>query len=239
MTSIIAGAPVSILKPNNRDTIRSTVNPWDKATIFSIYPGEVKEWKRTIIPGYFVIPRGSLQNPARLVIGPSSWWRDFDPDQPLLEIPTSSIIVADSIVNDYCNARIAYSGSASPGIFYIPGDVSIQELLEKYPEELEKAIVRQRNWFGELVTMGDALWATTSGNPRAIPDDMRLACREMSIARDWATNFSRIEMVPCVACGMLRNPKFPICGACKFIVDREMAAKLGLIPTEIRAEPKG
>lgn len=228
MASIIAGAPVQALRPNDRQTIRSTVNPWDKATVFSVYPQEITEWKRTIQPGIFIIPKGHPDSPSRLVVGASSWWRDFDPDQPLLEIPTSAVIIAESIVNDYCNARVGYTGAAGPGLFYVPGDISLRELIEKYPSELENAIIRQRAWFHELVNFADALWATTNGNPRAIPNDARIACKELSLTRDWSTSFSRIEMVPCVACGSLRNPHFPICQHCKNVVDKEKAEKLGL-----------
>jgi hypothetical protein len=75
----------------------------DKTTIVSIYPNEIIETKPTIQPGRFVIPAGSFEKPSITVVGPSSWWREIDMDQPLLEIPVSSVQIADSVIKDYCN----------------------------------------------------------------------------------------------------------------------------------------
>lgn len=231
MTSVITGQPLSVLRPDNRMTVRGAVNPYDRATIFSIYPMPIREVKITLQPGTFEIPAGRPEKPGRLVIGPSSWWRDVDPDQPLLEIPVSAVVMADSIVRDYNNSRLGSNmGDSIPGIFYLPGEITNKQLGEEYPQALEMAIVKQRAWYNTLVKLADALWARTNGNPLAIPDDCRLAARELSFSRDWTTNFSRIEMVPCVACGMLRNPNFPICSNCKNVVDRKKAEELGLIP---------
>jgi hypothetical protein len=228
MTSV--PIPLAALKPDNRITIRGAVNPYDKATIFSIYPMPIHETKVTLQPGDFQIPAGMPNKPSRLVIGSSSWWRDIDPEQPLLEIPVSAVVVADSVVRDYNNSRLGSNmGDSIPGLFYLPGDIPIKDLVEKYPQVLETAIVKQRAWYNILVKLADALWARTNGNPLAIPDDCRLAARELSYQRDWATNFSRIEMIACVACGMLRNPNFPICSNCKNVVDRKRAEELGLV----------
>lgn len=228
--SVLAGAPLSALQPDTRMAIRSSVNPFDQATVFSIYPQEIIENKRTIYPDIYRIPAGSPKNPARLVVGSASWWRDVDPEQPLLEIPVSAVIVAESIIKDYQNSRVGSNmGDCLPGVFYLPGDVSFKELIEKYPKELEKAIIKQNAWFNVLVKLGDALWARTNGNPLAIPDDMRLACKELGLNRDWVQNFARIEMVPCIACGQLRNPNYPICQSCHAVVDKAKAEELGLV----------
>lgn len=230
MASVLAGQALSALNANNRLTIRGDVNPWDKATVFSIYPQEIVERKLTLYPELFVIPAGKPEAPGRLVVGTSSWWRDIDPEQPMLEIPVSAVVVADSIVKDYNNSRIGSNmGDAVPGIFYLSGDISIKELVERFAPVLEDAIVKQRNWYNVLVKMADALWARTNGNPLSIPEDCKIAAKELGFSRDWVQNFIRIEMIPCVACGALRNPNFPICGNCKNVVDKKKAEALGLV----------
>src|SRR6187200_2386767 len=90
----------------NRRTIRAPVNSLDKSTVVSILPKRIYETKITIQPGVFEIAPGSMEHPSVLVVGASSWWREVDVDQPLLEIPVSSIQVADSIVKDYCNGLL-------------------------------------------------------------------------------------------------------------------------------------
>ena len=110
----------------NRRTIRAPVNPMDKSTVVSILPKQIYERKITIQPGVFEIKPGTFENPAILVVGPSSWWREVDIEQPLLEIPVSSIQVADSIVTDYCNGLLACNmDTLMPGLFYLPGEFTV------------------------------------------------------------------------------------------------------------------
>jgi hypothetical protein len=214
----------------NRMTIRASVNPLDKSTIVSIFPREVDETKPTIQPGRFVIPPGSYENPSSLVVTPSSWWREIDEEQPLLEVPVSSIVVADSVVKDYCNGVLACNmDDCMPGLFYVTGEHNIQSVKKSFPHELSKAKDKQNKWFGVLVRLADSLWARSNGNPLAISDDMRMAARELGLqSKDWLKDFQAVEMTRCRACGSLRNPEYPICPVCKSIDNPARAKELGL-----------
>lgn len=224
----------------NRRTIRANVNPLDKSTIVSIFPKDVYEVKPTIQPGVFFIPAGSLAKPSIVVVGPSSWWKDVDENQPLLEIPSSSIQIADSIVKDYCGSLLAANApEIMPGMFYVPGEHDVESIYTNYRNELGRANIRQRNWYTALVRLADALWANTNGNPLAISDDMRLSARELGFAnKDWMADFRALEMIRCAACGALRNPLYPICGSCHTVVDKDKATELGLITTESKPSSK-
>lgn len=199
-------------------TIRGPVNPMDKSTIVSILPKEIDEVKHTIQPGRFIIPPGSYEKPSILVVGPSSWWREIDEEQPLLEIPQSSIQIADSVVRDYCNGIFGCNmGDSMPGLFYVPGEHNVPSIKKSFQHELDKANQKQRNWFSILVRIADSLWARSNGNPLSISEDMRLAARELGITvKDWLKDFQAMEMVRCKACGSLKNPQFPICASCHF-----------------------
>lgn len=212
-----------------RRAIRGPVNPLDKTTIVSIYPSEIIETKPTISPGRFVIPPGTYENPAIVIVGPSSWWREIDEEQPLLEIPVSSIQVADSIVKDYCNGVLGCNmADAMPGLFYLPGEFVIADVRKSYKHELDAALSRQRNWYSNLIKLADALWARSNGNPLAISDTMRLAAKEMNVQKDWMKDFKMVDVVRCRACGGLRNPMFPVCPTCKAIDDPSKAKELGI-----------
>ncbi len=204
---------------SNRRVIRSPTNPLDKSTIVSIFPKEIDEVKHTIQPGRFQIHAGTLEAPAILVVGPSSWWREIDEEQPLLEIPVSSIQIADSVVKDYCNGLLGYNaGEASPGMFYVPGQYGVKDIQKQFAKEIDAAVVRQRNWYLILIRLAESLWARSNGNPLAISDDMRLAAREMGQTnKDWMKDHQMVDMVKCFACGSLRNPLYPICPNCKVI----------------------
>jgi hypothetical protein len=218
------------LQQSNRRTIRAAVNPMDKSTVVSILPKFISERKATIQPGMFEIPPGTFDKPSILVIGPSSWWREVDENQPLLEIPVSSIQVADAIVRDYSNGLLAANMTDQmPGLFYIPGEFTVERLKKEHMPLLHKAQAQQKKWFLELIRIADILWSRSNGNPLSISDDARLACKELNIAnKPWLGDLQSAELVRCIACGSLRNPAFPICQTCKAIVDPDKAKLLGL-----------
>lgn len=202
-----------------RRTIRMPTNPMDKATVVSIYPKVIEEKKVTLEPGIFVIPAGKYESPATLVVGPSSWWREIDEGQPLLEIPVSSILVAESIVRDYMNGLFMCNmGNSTPGLFYVAGEHDAASIKKNFTGELDKALAKQRKWYENLVGAADAMWARSNGNPLTILEDARQAARELGIeaTKDWMKTFTMVNMTRCKACGTLKNPDFPICATCHF-----------------------
>lgn len=214
----------------NKRTHRAPVNPLDKSTIVSIYPRVINERKPTIQPGDFYIDRGSVENPAILVVGPSSWWKEIDENQPLLEITVSSLQVADSVVRDYCNGVLGSNmGESMPGLFWVPGEFTLDELKKQHKSLIEKAANKQKMFYKTVVKLADSLWARTNGNPLVISDDMRLAAKELGLQKDWTRDFQQIESVRCKACGSLKNPQFPVCPTCKAIDDPDLAKKLGIV----------
>src|SRR5262245_20656953 len=150
----------------NKQTHRAPVNPMDKSSVISIFPKEIVEKKSTIQPGVFHIPAGHPDRPAVLVVGPSSWWREIDENQPLLEIPVSSIQIAASVVNDYCNGILASNmDDQMPGLFYLPGEWT-PEKLKVDPNGiamLAKYKAAQHKWFLETIKIADILWARSNG----------------------------------------------------------------------------
>lgn len=203
----------------NRRTLRAPVNPLDKATVVSIFPVELDEKKHTLQPGRWIIPPGSYEKPTCLTVGPSSWWREIDPEQPLLEIPVASILVADSIVRDYCVGMLGCDmGAKMPGLFYIPGEISSEAMKLQYKNLLDIANTKQRSWFEELVRIADIAWARTNGNPLSINELMKMAATSLGHEdREWLKAYHSVSMTRCFACGTLKNPTFPVCPACRAI----------------------
>lgn len=220
-----------LLSDVKRRTIRAPVNPLDKSTVISIYPRFISERKYTIQPGIFEIQPGSYDKPAILVVGPSSWWKEIDENQPLLEIPHSSVQIADSVVKDYCNGLIGCDMADNmPGLFYIPGEWTVDKIKRERKADLDKANQKQRNWYTALVRMADALWSRSAGNPLTISEDMKIAARELNMVnKEWLKDSQTMELVRCQACGSLKNPLYPICGNCKAITDKAKAEELGLL----------
>jgi hypothetical protein len=213
-----------------RKTIRTPPNPNDKSTIFSIFPREIVEVKYTIEPGKFVIPAGTIKSPGRLEVGPSSWWAEIDHSQPLLEVPVGSIAIAESVVKDYCSSILGYAnGLRSPGIFYVPGSVTVAQMRTAFTAIFDDVVAQQKAWFVALVDIADALWARSNGNPMVISDDMKLAARELGLEyKDWLKTYKQVELIKCVACGTLNQDTVIVCPNCKVVLNREKFKELNL-----------
>lgn len=214
-----------------RRTVKAPTNPMDRSTIISIFPRAVEQRNPTIDPGLFIIPPGTYEKPSTLVVGSSSWWKEVDENQPLLEIPHSSPVIAESVIRDYCNGIIGCDmGENMPGLFFIPGELSIDTVKKDYQDMLNEANRKQRTWFTSLIRMADALWSRSQGNPLSISDDMRMAAREMGlITKEWYKDNIAVELVRCNMCGTLRNPMYPMCANCKHIENPEKAKSFGLV----------
>jgi hypothetical protein len=206
---------------------RAVKNPIDKSTIVSVFPKRIIERKFTIEPGIFEIPAGRLENPGILVIGSSSWWKHFDENQPNLEIPVSSVSVADAVIRDYSIGMFGCDmENAIPGLFFVPGEVGVADIKTKYATKLKEVYDKQWNWFNFLVGAAESLWARSNGNPLVISDEMRLAAVELGKKdRPWLLDFNKIQLVSCVACGSLKNPAFPVCGVCRYVDQAHPMAK--------------
>lgn len=208
--------------------VRSVQNPMDKSTIVSIYPKAIAERKHTIEPGIFNLMPGSVDAPSLLTVGPSSWFRaGREETEPTLEIPVSSVAVAESVIRDYCNGMLACDMVDSmPGLFFVLGEVSIFEIKTKYTSKLKEAENKQLAWMKALVRIGDALWARASGNPMAISDEMRIAATTLGFNdKPWLSDFSIAKLSNCPACGSLKNPLYPVCPTCKAIDPSHAMAK--------------
>ncbi len=221
---------MAVMLNSAQRVIKAPVNPYDKCTVVSIFPQEVKAIKHTIFPGSFKIPPGRYETPATLVIGPSSWWREVAEGQPLLEIPVSSIQVADSICKDWSNGILACDMAESmPGLFYLPGVMTADSIIESHKAMLDVANRKQKNWYSGLVRLADALWSKANNNPVAISDTMRLAARELGLDdRPWLADFSVVTNIRCAACQSFVSSSVIVCPNCKVILRPEEFKKLNL-----------
>lgn len=213
-----------------RRVIPSTPNPLDKSTIVSIFPKAIREVKHTLQPQVFEIPAGTFENPALLVVGTARFWIDRGDETPILEVPVNSIVLAESIIRDYSNGLIGCNMNDSmPGLFFLPGEISLVDLKAKHKNLLEAARAKQKTWYEELVKLADIDWARTNGNPLSVSGISKLAAEELGYKnKPWMGDIVQAELSNCPACGYMRNSNYPVCPNCKNVIDVEAAKKLGL-----------
>jgi hypothetical protein len=223
----------------NAKVQRLSRNPNDKTSIVSIYPNEIIDYKPTAFPNEHRVPAAPVGDIVVAVMESASWFREMPDEQPFLEIPISSHLVAAAVINDYCSGLLGYAAnSRMPGLFVIPG-AHTKETAKKYmdmtsqvtfTEMLTKAQKMQRDWYAELVKLADIDWSRTSGNPLSISNLARQAAEMLGLANDknWMADISTMQKINCKACGTLVLPNFPVCPNCKAIVDEEKAKVLNI-----------
>jgi hypothetical protein len=214
-------------------------NPADKATIVSILPKKIIEYKPTIFPGTFVLESAEGSDFVLLVINGSSYYKPSGIDKaPPTEIQINAAALADSIVNDFIGATwLASKGTRGPGIFWIPGEydrLTIRNYKHvdgrTFDELMDDARAKQRAWFLEIMDHADSFWAASNGNPRSIPEDARIAAKFMGVesSKPWMVNVVASRLENCPACGEMINLEFPVCKHCHAVVNKKRAEELGL-----------
>lgn len=214
----------------NRAVVRVPKNPMDVSTIISAYPKQIKQVNHTITPGEFIIPAAKSGDIEVLTVGTSSWFKELEEDQPLIEIIVPSVEVARSVIDDYCVGLLGCDNvNAKPALLWIPGEFTKAEVLKVHSGLIAQAREKQKNWFLNLVSLADALWVRTNGQPQSISDDMRMAARELNlIDKGWLKNQQASELTRCLACGTLVASSVIVCPNCKVILDEAKFKALGL-----------
>lgn len=192
------------------------------ATIVSIVPFEIEADKPTIYPGVFRIPKGDENSPSVLHVKEASHFVYMGADRgksPFLRVRNSAFDVARAIIEDFIGALIGTTPYARPGIFWVPVEVSGEEVPFKYPKELENAKATQRLWYEELVKMADGDWSKSNQNYRSITSLEVIAANKLGLKRQWAEEPKTvaISFVECPICRNTIDDGCIVCPSCHVI----------------------
>lgn len=196
-------------------------------TIVSLLPWALEEIKPGLIPDTYYVPAAKNNKPAVLHIkdGASNLYVRDGKTYPITH-PAEEI--ANSIVNDYCSAQLQYGEDSKPAIFWVPGKLSIDEVLLNCKDKLAEAKKYQNNWFMKLIRLADDDW-TKTGQHRMITDLQRHAATSLGLLnKPWMQSVEAIELVKCPACSTLVDSTAALCYNCKHITNKEKAKELGI-----------
>ena len=136
-------------------------------------------------------------------------------------------ISAREIAEDLARELNGDSGEGSfHGVFVAAGETPTEA-------ELAEAHRRLREFQERLVAMADLEWER-SHNPMFITDLERRAARQLGLEKPWL--YDPKPTIACPVCAERIKPGVAVCRSCGAILDREKAARFGLVPA--RAEQK-
>ena len=213
-------------------------NPADKTTIVSIYPREIVDVKPTLFPSRFVVPAALIGDFSLLVIeGASYFIPSMIEKQPPTEVQVNSLALAESILHDSIPSMNLVTSESRPGVFCINGEWTRKNIKDykhadgrSFDELITLARQWQQNYWTSVIDEADFFWSQ-GANPKVIPDDAKLAAKILNLekVKPWMNNVVASELVPCIACGAMKNPVYPICQVCKTVNDPDKVKALGLV----------
>jgi predicted RNA-binding Zn-ribbon protein involved in translation (DUF1610 family) len=147
---------------------------------------------------------------------------EYDASKAIL---TPFEIPAATIVQDFFSTELI----GLKGCFVPAGEIPTSA-------ELAKARQTRKAYLLRLVGEGDIEWSR-SGSVVNITGEAKRACAELGIDNDWA-NLAPAETFECPACGEKLRVGVALCKSCGAILDRDKAAKFGLLESSVPTEPK-
>jgi hypothetical protein len=205
-----------------------------KATVASILPMKIYEFKPGVYPASFHIPKANFDL-KEIVVHPVfdavryQYIGEMHGGTVQHHVPAFQ--VANAVVNDYVEAKMCvFNGeepekTARPGLIAFEGVFTADEIKIQFMKEIELLFVQQNNWFLRLVQYADDEW-TRYQNHKIITDEQRLAANCLKFERDWNIDASKAAFIKCQFCQVAISIAAIICSSCKEIVKPEAYKKL-------------
>lgn len=199
-----------------------------KATIASFVPWDIIETKPGMIPGEFKIPASDGKTPSILVIDDATTNIYMGADQGTFPVPVPVDKLAESIINDSVKAVMEVDSDAKPGMFWVEGEKTVKEILEKYADQCTAAKLRQAKWFMKLIKLADDTWNRFHQH-RMISDMQRTAAHQLGLSsKEWAITPEPISLIKCPACTTMIESTALVCKNCRAIINPEKAKAAGI-----------
>ena len=126
--------------------------------------------------------------------------------------------VAASICGDFMKATLFVDGDIKPGIFWVSGEHTKEDVLKNFAPDLATAMKRQTAWFRKLVQEADDEWQLNHTH-RTISDIQRIAARRLKQERPWASDSHTEDKQRCKACQTILPGRVVVCPSCQCILE--------------------
>ena len=154
------------------------------ATVVSLLPYKLNEEKPGLYPGCFQIAPAKKDDFNILHVGVSHYVVYLDSTRGTLRVPELGSRIARAIVEDYIKAQICIEDGREPGLFYVEGQLTKDDILKNHKEKLDEAKAKQLNWFRALSMLGDDNWQRYATHS-SISGIQRLAAKELGHTAEW------------------------------------------------------
>jgi len=100
-----------------------------------------------------------MKIPSLLKVSHARHYVYLDESRGALGVPDTSDQVARSIVEDYIESQLGVDDEARPALFWIPEELKIEQVQEKFKVDIFKRLQIQKKWFLNMVMIADNDWS--------------------------------------------------------------------------------
>lgn len=189
-----------------------------EATIVSLMPWRLAENKPLTYPGSYEIepvPRGEVR---LLHIGQAMYRIYLDDERGWLRQYHTAAEMAEIIINDYINSQLFAAGDLRPGLFWVPGKLTEEQVKKIYKDRLEEARANQEKFLTGLVRAADDLWATNK-QIGLIPSICKLSAEYLGLTREWTREVIEDSKIQCPVCRSMIHHESIVCAVCKTVIN--------------------
>ena len=189
------------------------------ATIVSLMPCDIRESKPSIMPAEYFIPAAKPPDFNIIVIHDGQGHLYLDQDRGTVAVPIDAHKLADSIVKDYMYSCIDldYLGQATPGLFWVDGELTKELIKKDHLKKLTEMIDVQNRWFMRLVKTADDDWSRNQQH-RSITSIQRSAATVLKSQigeRPWNVEVrDMVQFKTCKFCTSTINAAALVCPIC-------------------------
>lgn len=188
------------------------------ATIVSIMPFGFRDEKPGLAPGDFQMKAASPEKPEIHVVKVAQI-RMMDQDYRPFMLDVDHEKVAADVCDCHNKSQIVWNDDAIPGLFWVKGEHTAEEVVKKFAKEIAEAKRKQDNWFRMIVKIADDDWSKWHQH-KYISDLQRTAARSLNLEREWVKDDVNMN-TRCPACQSIISTEAAVCFACKAVVNEE------------------
>lgn len=222
MTDTISDETISALFPDDLPVAARKY----ACTVVSLLPREVFEEKPHMLPSTFRVPAAKYGDIAILHVEEGIHYVPNPFDSGSLKQTTSPAEMARSIVEDYVTSHICLAENCGPGLFWVEGRLTKDEVSKHFKAKIAGYKERQDNWFHALCNMADADWQKNH-NMLAVSDLQRMAAQSLGLTDKYDWVQLRTEATEeCPFCKFRIAIGSVKCINCKEVVDKKAYDRL-------------
>lgn len=183
----------------------------------------IHELKPGLNPAEYRIEASKDGKPSILIVDDAKYTYRALYDSPKINVPVLGQDLVRSIVEDFVSAKLcSVPGQKQPAVFFLEGEWTAETVMKLHKDKVEKYLAMQKEWYIELVKLGDIDWAKKPGSHQMVTGDSKIAAKELGFERPWLLEVPVVQqnaLKVCKGCASEIPQAAIVCKYCQVVQD--------------------